>query len=160
MEENFFKLFTIYRAYRPSCSMAQNHSNKLSNTLSTESPMWKLVKIAQAFSEKKTLKKKQDGGCGGHLGRPTGTTLANFDLAVILLLLCKFQLKSPKCLWGDMLNIGFQDGSYCGHLRYLISKIVHTFDLQVILLLQCKFQLKPSRKHAYIILTPLKPTFI
>ena len=28
------------------------------NTISTESPMWNLVKLAQAISEKKTLKSK------------------------------------------------------------------------------------------------------
>ena len=38
----------------------------------------------------------QDGDCGGHLGFPTGTILAIFDLEVILLLQCKFQLKLPK----------------------------------------------------------------
>ena len=60
--------------------------------------MWNLVKIAQAVSEKKTL--KQDGGYSGHPGFPIGTTLATFDLEVMLLLQYKFQLNFPYDLGG------------------------------------------------------------
>ena len=64
------------------------------NTLTTESPMRKLL----SSSARKTL--KQDGGCGGHLGFPIGKILAIFDLKVILLLECKFQLKLPNSSGG------------------------------------------------------------
>ena len=65
---------------------------QIANTLSTESPMWILVKIALAVSEKKTFKNKMTH-CGGHLGFPIGTILAIFDLEAIRLLHYKFQLK-------------------------------------------------------------------
>ena len=45
----------------------------------------------------------QDCQCGGHLRFPMGTILIIFDLEVILLLLCKFQLKSPNGL-GEVKN--------------------------------------------------------
>ena len=38
----------------------------------------------------------QDGRWGGHLGFSISTGFAIFDLEIILLLQCKFQLKSPK----------------------------------------------------------------
>ena len=41
-------------AWRPSCSMSRNYlSEQVCNTLSTEGPMWNLVKSAQAVLEKK-----------------------------------------------------------------------------------------------------------
>ena len=73
------------------------------NYLSRESLLWNLVKIAEAVSEKKQ-KKKQDGGFGGRLGFPIGTILTIFDLEVILLLQCKFQLKSPYGSGGYVKN--------------------------------------------------------
>ena len=65
------------------------------NILSTESPMWNLVKIAQAISEKKLFKNKMVD-CGGPFGIPIITILDIFGLEVILLLQFKFQLKSPN----------------------------------------------------------------
>ena len=52
----------------------------------------------------------QDGSCGGHLGFPNGIILAIFDLEVILLVQCKFQLKSPNCLGGEVKNCFFLRG--------------------------------------------------
>ena len=42
----------------------------------------------------------QDGHCGGHLGVLIDIILAIFNLQVILLLQCEFQLKSPNGLGG------------------------------------------------------------
>ena len=78
----------------------------------------------------------QDGRCGGHLGFPIGTILVIFDQEVILLLQCKFQLKSPKGLGGEV-----KKGSYCGHFGFPISIILANFYLYVSLLLYRKFQL-------------------
>ena len=44
----------------------------------------------------------QDGGCGGHLGFPIDTILADFDPEIILLLPSKFQLKLTKGLGRDI----------------------------------------------------------
>ena len=46
----------------------------------------------------------QDDGCGGHLGFPSDTGLAHFDLENDLLLQCKVRLKSTKGLWRDVEN--------------------------------------------------------
>ena len=44
----------------------------------------------------------QDGHCGAHLGFLIGKILYTFDLQVILLLQCKFQLKSPNGSGADV----------------------------------------------------------
>ena len=117
----------------------QNHLKKLSIPFDRKPHVKSGENCPSGFREEDI--KKQDGGFGGHLGFPITTISAIFDLEVILLLQCKFQLKSPMVL-EDKTKTGFQDGSCGGHLGFLIGKILNTFDLIVILMLQCKFQLK------------------
>ena len=66
---------------------------KVKGEPATDSPMWNLVKTAQVVSEKKKFKNKM-----------TATSTAIFDLEVIPLLQCKFQLKSPNGLGGLVKN--------------------------------------------------------
>ena len=68
----------------------------------------------------------QDGNCGSHLGFPTETVLATFDLQVTPMFPTKFQVNWP--LGSGEEAIDFQDGH---HLRFLIRTILAIFNLQV-----------------------------
>ena len=83
----------------------------------------------------------QDGCHDGHLGYPTGTILAIFDLQVPQCLLRSLE-SIGSSVQEKKLNIDFQDGGHGGHLGFLIRTILAIFDLQVTLMLPTKFQVK------------------
>ena len=107
----------------------------------------------------------QDGCHGGHLGYPTGTNLAFFDLQVTPM--------SPTSLESiglsvqeKKLNIDFQDGGHGGHLGFLIRTILAIFDLQVTLMLPTKFRVKwllglgEEAKNRFSRQPPWRPSWI
>ena len=52
--ERDLQMFYHISAWRPSCSMNAEQFEHIINTLTTEDPMWNLVKFAHDVSEKKT----------------------------------------------------------------------------------------------------------
>ena len=80
----------------------------------------------------------QDGRHGGHLGFPSGTILAIFDLQVIPMLPSEFEVNWP---------FGSEEAkNRCsrwpprGHLGYPSGSILAIFDLQITPMLPNKFQ--------------------
>ena len=135
-------MFTIY-GHSSHLFSGKGPLEEIVNTLSTESPMWNLKKIAQAVSEK-TFKNKM----AAVVAISDRHNLTYFKSRSHLVDTASFNSNHPM-VWDDKLKIGFQDGGCGSHLGFLIGKILYTFDLQVILLLQCKFQLKlPSGSRA------------
>ena len=84
--------------------------------------------LAFAILEKKQKIDFQDGRHGGHLGFPTGTILAIFDLQVIPMLPAKFRVNWPS-VQKKKRKIYFQDGRHGGHLGFPIGTILAIFDL-------------------------------
>ena len=108
------------------------------NTVLTESPMWNLVTIAQAVSEK-TFKNNMAAVMASWISDQHN--LSYFRSRGHLVATVKFSTQISQWFW-RMSKTGFQDDSCDSHLKFLISKVLFAFDLQVILLLQCKFQFK------------------
>ena len=94
--------------------------------------------IGFSVQEKKRKLDFQEGGHGGHLGFPSGTILAIFDLQVTPMLPSKFGVNWPFGS-GEKRKIDFKDVGHSAHLGFPIGTILATFDLQVTPMLPSKF---------------------
>ena len=92
--------------------------------------------MAFRFRRSSTKIDFQDGSHGGHLGLPTETILAVFDLQVSPIFPSKFE-SVGLLVQEKKRKIDFEDGD---HVGFPIKTILAIFDLQVTKILPTKFQ--------------------